>query len=182
MRLVTFLHCGETCLGALSSEKAGQMVVDLNRADGRLPSDMISFLEAGETARALAEQALAAPPPEATLKPSDVTLKAPILRPGKIICIGQNYLEHAHESNADAPPFPIIFAKYANSVIGHGEPIVIPAAVEKPDYEGELAVVIGRRGRKLRGCQKRSQQREAQCGFPLHRTDILLCIRNRSAA
>jgi len=149
MRLVTFLHRGETRLGALSSGEADQIVVDLHRADGRLPSDMISFLEAGETAHALAEQALAAPPPQATLKLSAVRLKAPIPRPGKIICIGQNYLEHAHESNADAPPFPIIFAKYANSVIGHGEPIVIPAAVEKPDYEGELAVVIGRRGRNI---------------------------------
>jgi acylpyruvate hydrolase len=80
---------------------------------------------------------------------ADVTLKAPIPRPGKIIAIGQNYLAHAQESNAGAPPFPIIFAKFANSVIGHGEPIVIPKAVQKPDYEGELAVVIGRRGRNI---------------------------------
>jgi acylpyruvate hydrolase len=71
------------------------------------------------------------------------------MRPGKIICIGQNYLEHAKESGASRPPFPIIFAKYANTVIGPGEPIVIPRAVEKPDYEGELAVVIGRRGRDI---------------------------------
>jgi len=149
MRLVTFLYRGETRLGVLSSEKAGQMVVDLNRADGRLPGDMISFLEIGAPARALAAQALAAPPPEATLKLSEVTLKAPIPRPGKIICIGQNYLAHAQESNASAPPFPIIFAKYTNSVIGHREPIVIPRAVQKPDYEGELAAVIGRRGRHI---------------------------------
>ena len=78
-----------------------------------------------------------------------MTLKAPIPRPGKIICIGQNYLEHAKESNASAPPFPIIFAKYANTVIAHGDPIVIPTSVQKPDYEGELAVVIGRRGRNI---------------------------------
>ena len=75
--------------------------------------------------------------------------QAPIPRPGKIICIGQNYLAHAQESNADAPPFPIIFAKFANTVIGPGDPIVIPSAVQKPDYEGELAVVIGRRGRNI---------------------------------
>jgi acylpyruvate hydrolase len=80
---------------------------------------------------------------------SAVTLQAPIPQPGKIIAIGQNYLEHAKESGAGMSPYPIIFAKYTNSVIGPGEPIVIPAAVEKPDYEGELAVVIGRRGRNI---------------------------------
>ncbi len=74
---------------------------------------------------------------------------APIPRPGKIICIGQNYLAHAHESNAGAPPFPIIFAKYNNTVIAHGDAIVVPPAVQKPDYEGELAVVIGKRGREI---------------------------------
>jgi acylpyruvate hydrolase len=78
-----------------------------------------------------------------------VTLRAPLARPGKIICIGQNYLAHAQESNASAPPFPIIFAKYANSVVGPGEPIVVPAAIEKPDYEGELGVVIGERGKAI---------------------------------
>lgn len=69
--------------------------------------------------------------------------------PRKIICIGQNYLAHAQESNASAPPFPIIFAKFANTVIAHGESIRLPASIEKPDYEGELGVVIGRRGRDI---------------------------------
>jgi acylpyruvate hydrolase len=110
---------------------------------------MLAFPEAGQPAQELARQALAAASPEQALPLADVTLKAPVPRPGKIICIGQNYLAHAHETNASASPFPIIFAKYANTVIGHGEPIVIPAAVQKPDYEGELAVVIGRRGRSI---------------------------------
>ena len=110
---------------------------------------MVAFLAAGPAALALARQALAAAAPEQGLDPAAVRLTAPIPRPGKIICIGQNYLAHAQESNAGAPPFPIIFAKFANTVIGPGDPIVIPGAVQQPDYEGELAVVIGRGGRNI---------------------------------
>ncbi|MCX6031534.1 MAG: fumarylacetoacetate hydrolase family protein [Chloroflexi bacterium] len=149
MKLITFVHKGQTRLGALIADAGGERVYDLNRLDPRLPADMLGFLAAGKPAHALAQQALATASPNRSLALADVTLKAPIPQPGKIICIGQNYLAHAQEGGASAPPFPIIFAKYNNSVIAHGEPIVIPAAVEKPDYEGELAVVIGRRGRNI---------------------------------
>ena len=149
MKLITFVHQGLTRLGALVVVAGNELIYDLNRLDPRLPGDMLAFLEAGRPAHDLAQQALATASPEQALKLADVTLKAPIPRPGKIICIGQNYLEHAKESNASAPPFPIIFAKYANTVIAIGEPIVIPTAVQKPDYEGELAVVIGKRGRNI---------------------------------
>jgi len=149
MRLITFLHESQTCLGALIATDQGHRLYDLNRLEPRLPPDMLAFLEAGEAALTLAQQALAAATPDQGLDVDEVTIKAPLQRPGKIICIGQNYLAHAHESNADAPPFPIIFAKFANAIIGHGEPIVIPKAVQKPDYEGELAAVIGRRGRNI---------------------------------
>ena len=94
----------------------------------------------------LARAALAGAASEPGLDLNDVTLLAPIPRPGKIICIGKNYLAHAQETNDTAPPFPIIFAKFSNTVIAHGDPIVVPASVAQPDYEGELAVVIGRRG------------------------------------
>jgi acylpyruvate hydrolase len=124
-------------------------VYDLNRLEARLPNDILAFLELGQAAFTLAQQTLAAAAPEQGLDPAKVRLKAPIPRPGKIICIGQNYLAHAHESHASASPFPIIFAKFANTVIGHRAPIVIPNAVREPDYEGELAVVIGRRGRNI---------------------------------
>jgi len=149
MKLVTFTLDGRPRLGALRSGKRGDQVIDLHRADPRLPADAVAFLRAGKRALALAQQAVATTSPEATYDLSAVTLKAPLPRPGKIVCVGQNYLEHAAESNAPRPLFPIIFAKYANAVIGHGEPIVIPAAVQKPDYEGELAVVIGRRARNV---------------------------------
>jgi 2-keto-4-pentenoate hydratase/2-oxohepta-3-ene-1,7-dioic acid hydratase in catechol pathway len=67
----------------------------------------------------------------------------PIARPGKIICVGLNYRDHAEESGIDAPPTPVIFAKFPTSVIGPGEPIRIPPVVKECDYEAELGVVIG---------------------------------------
>jgi 2-keto-4-pentenoate hydratase/2-oxohepta-3-ene-1,7-dioic acid hydratase in catechol pathway len=121
------------------------LVFDLNRIEPRLPGQMIAFLESGETALALAAKALAGAPLEAAFALDGLTLKAPIPRPGKIIAIGQNYLSHAAEAKAGASPYPIIFAKYNNTVIGPGEPIVLPKLSQKVDYEGELAVVIGKR-------------------------------------
>jgi 2-keto-4-pentenoate hydratase/2-oxohepta-3-ene-1,7-dioic acid hydratase in catechol pathway len=149
MKLITFAHRGQLRLGALAGPAGHERAYDLNRLEPRLPADILAFLEAGPAALALARQTLAVAAPEQGLALADIALKAPIPRPGKIICIGQNYLAHAHESNASAPPFPIIFAKYNNAVIAHGEPIVIPRAVQKPDYEGELGVVIGKRGRNI---------------------------------
>ena len=67
-----------------------------------------------------------------------------IERPGKIICVGLNYRDHAEETGAALPTAPLLFAKWANTLIGPGEPIVIPAEVHETDYEAELGVVIGR--------------------------------------
>jgi 2-keto-4-pentenoate hydratase/2-oxohepta-3-ene-1,7-dioic acid hydratase in catechol pathway len=67
----------------------------------------------------------------------------PIERPGKIICVGLNYRDHAEEQGAPLPEAPLLFAKWQNTLIGPGEPIVIPPIVTKCDYEAELGVVIG---------------------------------------
>jgi 2,4-didehydro-3-deoxy-L-rhamnonate hydrolase len=67
----------------------------------------------------------------------------PIDRPGKIICVGLNYRDHAEEQGAPLPEAPLLFAKWQNTLIGPGEPIVIPPIVTKCDYEAELGVVIG---------------------------------------
>lgn len=67
----------------------------------------------------------------------------PIERPGKIICVGLNYRDHAEEQGVELPREPLLFAKWGNTLIGPGEPIVIPPLVTKCDYEAELGVVIG---------------------------------------
>jgi acylpyruvate hydrolase len=81
---------------------------------------------------------------------SDVRLCAPIPDPEKIICLGLNFRDHAAESGQDLPGAPMWFAKFANSLIGSGQDIVLPAAnPEYVDYEAELAIVIGRIARDV---------------------------------
>lgn len=67
----------------------------------------------------------------------------PIDRPGKIICVGLNYRDHAEEQGTDLPTAPLLFAKWNNTLIGPGDPIAIPPLVTKCDFEAELGVVIG---------------------------------------
>jgi 2,4-didehydro-3-deoxy-L-rhamnonate hydrolase len=73
----------------------------------------------------------------------------PIDRPGKIVCVGLNYRDHAEEQGTALPDAPLLFAKWQNALIGPGEPIVIPPIVTKCDYEAELGVLIGERVRDV---------------------------------
>jgi acylpyruvate hydrolase len=75
---------------------------------------------------------------------------APVPRPGKLICIGLNYRDHAAESNMSIPEKPVIFSKFPTCVIAPGEPVVIPSTSQQVDYEAELAVVIGRRAKNVK--------------------------------
>jgi 2-keto-4-pentenoate hydratase/2-oxohepta-3-ene-1,7-dioic acid hydratase in catechol pathway len=81
---------------------------------------------------------------------ADVSLGSPVPRPGKIVCVGLNYRDHAAEARMPVPESPVIFAKFATAVIGPDMPIVIPpASGGRVDYEAELAIVIGRMARRL---------------------------------
>lgn len=81
---------------------------------------------------------------------SDVKLLAPVTRPGKILCIGLNYRDHAIESNMAIPSVPTVFLKLPNTVAAPGSEVVLPAISQQPDYEAELAAVIGKGGRNIR--------------------------------
>ena len=81
---------------------------------------------------------------------SDAYWFAPVPRPGKVVCIGLNYRDHAEESGLPLPKMPVVFSKFSSCVIAPGEPIVIPPTSEKVDYEAELAVVIGRRASRVK--------------------------------
>jgi len=83
------------------------------------------------------------------LELTDVVLLAPIPRPSKFICVGLNYRDHAAEAKMETPQVPTIFSKFTNVVIGPGATIVLPKVSAKPDYEAELAFVIGRGGRYI---------------------------------
>jgi 2-keto-4-pentenoate hydratase/2-oxohepta-3-ene-1,7-dioic acid hydratase in catechol pathway len=84
-----------------------------------------------------------------TVPLGDVRLLAPVPHPDKVVCVGLNYRDHAAESGLPLPEVPILFPKFANSVIGPGETIVIPSETDEPDYEAELGVVIGRRASRV---------------------------------
>jgi 2-keto-4-pentenoate hydratase/2-oxohepta-3-ene-1,7-dioic acid hydratase in catechol pathway len=79
----------------------------------------------------------------------EARLTAPVPRPGKLICIGANYRDHAAESGMAIPETPIIFSKFATAVVGPEDAVVIPPSCTQPDYEAELAVVIGRRAKSV---------------------------------
>ncbi len=93
----------------------------------------------------LAEQASR----HADYKLSEVRFLPPIPDPDKILCVGLNYVSHIKEGGREPPPKPIIFSRFANSQVGHGETLIRPNASETYDYEGELAVVIGQRCRHV---------------------------------
>jgi len=76
-------------------------------------------------------------------------MAVPIPRPGKIVCVGLNYRDHAAEQGAELPEAPLLFAKFTTSLIGPGDAIVIPPAVTKCDYEAELGVVLARTVRQV---------------------------------
>ena len=147
MKLVTFVENGSSHVGALRTQNGQELVVDLGAAAPGLPTDMIALLEAGGSALARARDAVAKSTAGRPL--SEVKLKAPIPRPGKIICIGLNYSDHAAETGQAIPTVPIVFAKYENTVIADGESIVLPKVSQQVDYEAELGFVIGRRGRYI---------------------------------
>src|SRR5205085_1799729 len=117
------------------------------------PETLLGLLEAGPEAIEQARAALQVVPAADRLPLDAVHLLAPIPRPGKILCVGLNYKDHAAESNAALPEYPTIFAKYANTVIGPRDPIVLPRVTNQVDYEGELGVVIGCRVRELRASE-----------------------------
>jgi len=85
----------------------------------------------------------------AVLRCADVRLTAPVPRPGKVICIGLNYRDHAEESGMDIPERPLVFSKFGTSVVGPGDEVVLPPGATECDYEAEFGVVIGRTARRV---------------------------------
>ncbi len=119
---------GEIRLGRLD----GEMIVDAGMAGAQ---GFVPDVEGWAVIAAATGEATSA---------ADVQLLHPVV-PSKIIAIGLNYRDHAEESELDIPAVPVVFSKFSTSLIGHGETIVIPREETRPDFEGELAVVIGRR-------------------------------------
>lgn len=142
MKLVTFSESSTTRIGLLRDKQ----IIDLSALAPSLPTDMLEFLQAGDSAMQEARQHTDATPHFAL---SDVVLKAPLARPPKILAIGLNYRAHAEESNMEIPKHPMVFTKQATSATAPYADIHSPSVTNMLDYEGELAVVIGKRCRRV---------------------------------
>ncbi len=171
MRLATYLQAGQERLGAVD----GDTLIDLNRAvaalarsrghaapqaaaDAAVGTDVLQFLELGADAVAAAREAVAhvagLAPAQARAEllvadVAEVTLLPPVPRPPKIVCVARNYAEHAKEAGLEISPIPIVFARFATTLVAHGGPVVRPTVSEQLDWEGELAIVIGKGGRHI---------------------------------
>jgi 2-keto-4-pentenoate hydratase/2-oxohepta-3-ene-1,7-dioic acid hydratase in catechol pathway len=143
MKIARFTESGRTRLGVVE----GDFVVDLSAIDPLLPSDMATLLEL--CTESLESRVARAHGRSDKLPLASVRLEAPLARPPKILAVGLNYADHIRETGAAPPTIPIIFNKQSTSVVGPGAPILIPPESAAVDYEGELAVVIGRRCRRV---------------------------------
>ena len=144
MRLVTYDNGAGAEAGVLVEEHV--VPVSALGAPARSVRGLLELLDAAGLA-ALGERAAAS---DERLALESVRLLAPVPNPEKIICLGLNYRDHAEESGQEVPAAPLWFGKFANSLIGSGEEIVLPAAhPDYVDYEAELAVVIGRKANRV---------------------------------
>ncbi|MFP5258362.1 MAG: fumarylacetoacetate hydrolase family protein [Acidobacteriota bacterium] len=146
MRLVSFLHSDGIRLGV----RLGDVLVDLTAVNPRLPRDLAAFLAAGEPALEAAAHAVRKAPAEAQMRFSAARLLPPIPNPGKIVCVGLNYVDHAVEIDPrNLPDYPTFFGRVATTLVAHNEPLLRPSVSTKLDFEGEVAVVIGTSGRLI---------------------------------
>lgn len=122
--------------------------VDLHATDPGLPKCMKSLLAASPAVRKAAAEA-ASSKSAVKYAANAVKLLAPVPDPGKILCIGLNYRDHAIEGGKAIPTEPVVFGKFPNTLIAPGENIVIPKVAQKVDYEAELVIVIGKRGKHI---------------------------------
>ncbi|PLS18541.1 FAA hydrolase family protein [Bacillus sp. M6-12] len=168
MRLVTFQNNNAEKIGAVIDNR----IIDLNSsykhsldgqdiarsqeiADSLLPSCSVQFLAGGTASKKAAEQAIEfALENQETINGlvhdlKDVTLKAPITKPGKILCVGHNYREHILEMKREIPEHPVVFAKFSNAVNGPNDEIPLPAITTQLDYEAEFSFVIGKKAKNV---------------------------------
>ncbi|MFP3412843.1 fumarylacetoacetate hydrolase family protein [Bacillus sp. SIMBA_074] len=167
MKLVTFTRNGETRIAALENGN----LIDLHAAfkakltsegnlraaqiaEAYIPKDMNGFLQGGTASMNLAKDAITYAlmkkhEDKLVFEEGEVKIEAPVPAPGKIICVGHNYREHILEMKRELPAFPVIFAKFANTVIGPEDDIPFYPISEQLDYEAEFAFVIGKRARNI---------------------------------
>ena len=149
MRLIRYVHNKRESYGILKDDGVIDLPILLRMGGYDAPNTLEAFVSSGmidevnHLINELSEDEIS------KISMEEVVVRAPILYPPKIICLGLNYRDHAEESEAEIPDEPIIFMKPRTSIIGHEEPIVKPRFVKKLDYEAELAVIIAGKGKNI---------------------------------
>jgi 2-keto-4-pentenoate hydratase/2-oxohepta-3-ene-1,7-dioic acid hydratase in catechol pathway len=142
MRLITYFSpTGPRVAGVVEGRG-----IDLNETDPQIPFCIKKFLAQGPEGIRRAEAAIAVGKP---IPPENFRPAPPIPNPEKIICIGLNYADHARETGIEPPTEPVIFNKLPSTVAGDWQPIVLPQDSREVDFEAELVVVIGKKGRHI---------------------------------
>ncbi|HMB74052.1 MAG TPA: fumarylacetoacetate hydrolase family protein, partial [Gammaproteobacteria bacterium] len=141
MRLVSFTIAGRDSFGIL----AGDGVID---AGARLRGEFHSLRDVLACGALNLLRGMTTIAPDHSL---DAISFAPVIPDpaAKFLCVGVNYLPHIREMGREPPQYPVVFVRFADSLVGHGQPLVRPAASEQYDFEGELAVIIGRSARHV---------------------------------
>ncbi len=141
MRLLSFELNGRRGLALKSASEW----LDLGESDPSLPDDVAALLALEDWRRRVDVAAAKAP----RMDVSAIEFLPPVRRGEKILCVGLNYLAHVGESPYSVPDYPIFFPRFASGLIGHRAPMIRPPESEALDYEVELAVIIGKAGRRI---------------------------------
>ncbi|WP_141325994.1 fumarylacetoacetate hydrolase family protein [Myxococcus sp. AB025B] len=142
MRIASILVKGEPALGV----RTPRGMLNATALDAGVGTSLRGLLERGPDVLAdLARHVARAP----ALSDEEFTYRPLVPEPSKFLCLGLNYVAHAAEATYEAPKHPVVFSRVASGLLGHGEPMVVPACSSQLDYEAELAVVVGRPGRHI---------------------------------
>lgn len=148
MKIVGFHVNGGSHLGVVE----GDQVIDLQAADPALPSDLGEWLRRGDGDLWPLADAAAKAPASARRPLRGLNYALPVARPGKILCLGLNYMDHVKEGRyADnVPKWPSLFFRVLSSLVPHEAPLIRPRASKQFDYEAEMVAVVGKRARHLK--------------------------------
>ncbi|MDG5786742.1 fumarylacetoacetate hydrolase family protein [Evansella sp. AB-P1] len=160
MQLVTFQVNEEPLLGVLKKDS----VINLKALSSlynegepaKYVQDMLSLIEQRDESLTYVEKLLAYYDQNDTIRTTvefqleDVKLLAPISNPGKVVCVGNNYMDHCREQNVEPPEKPLIFSKWPSCIVGPDELVELPEESEQVDYEAELVVIIGKEGKNIK--------------------------------
>lgn len=200
MRLLTFETAGKTRLGvewngrvadlqnaAALAETAKYGAAAVQPLLERFPSCLLAYLQGGAATRSIAQSTLEFLNglPESVVeqltgngavlyREDQIRRRAPIERPGKIICVGLNYRDHAAESGIPVPTEPVLFCKYSNTVIGPEDTVMLPKASTELDYEAELVFFIGKTGRNIPAAEAMDYVAGYTCGHDVSARDYQL--------